>query len=129
MGTRSQGCRNPGAMKAAIMFTPGMHKVAATLLAGAALACASISAQAQPAWPNRPIRMVVPVAAGGNVDLIARAIAEPLSRALGQTITVDNRPSAASLHCFAAFQSRCSSAERPSSHTTGLGRERRIKAA
>lgn len=48
-------------------------------------------------YPNRPIRIIVPVAAGGNVDLIARAIAEPLSKALGQTITVENRPSAASL--------------------------------
>ena len=48
-------------------------------------------------YPNRAIRIIVPVAAGGNVDLIARAIAEPLSKALGQTITVENRPSAASL--------------------------------
>ena len=42
-------------------------------------------------YSNRAIRIIVPVEAGGNVDLIARAVAEPLSKALGQTITTSRR--------------------------------------
>ena len=46
------------------------------------------------AWPSRPIRMIVPYAAGQGTDVIARYIAEQLSRALGQNIVIDNRPGA-----------------------------------
>lgn len=72
-------------------------KLLARAAAAAGLLCAALAAQAQAPWPNRPIRMLVPVAPGGNVDIIARAIADPLSKALGQAVTVENRPSAASL--------------------------------
>jgi tripartite-type tricarboxylate transporter receptor subunit TctC len=46
------------------------------------------------AWPARPLRLVVSVAPGGNLDLIGRAVAERASEALGQRVIVENRPGA-----------------------------------
>lgn len=42
-------------------------------------------------YPNQPIRLIVPYAAGGGVDMVARAITPKLSERLGQNVVIDNR--------------------------------------
>lgn len=65
----------------------------------ALLAVLPIAAQAQDAasYPNRPIKIIVPVAPGGTVDMVARSIAEALTKSLGQQVIVENKPGASSL--------------------------------
>ena len=63
----------------------------------AALAAWTGGASAQDPWPSKPIRFVVPFAAGVSPDVVARIISDPLSRALGQPVVVDNRAGAAGI--------------------------------
>ena len=66
-----------------------------TLLARTALfASAILATSAAWAWPDKPIRIVVTFAAGGASDIVARTISEPLAKALGQPVIVDNKPGA-----------------------------------
>jgi len=64
----------------------------AAALAAAALACLPATAPAQEAFPSRPVRLIVPVAAGGGIDTAFRAIAPAWSEQLGQQVVVENKP-------------------------------------
>lgn len=78
-----------------------MSKTTLKLLASAAMMLASctLSAQQQDAaadYPQRPIKIVVPFAAGGATDVLARMIGQKISPRLGQPVVVENKPGAAS---------------------------------
>ena len=60
-------------------------------LALATLGTGTTAAFAADAYPSKPIRLIVPFAAGGTTDIIARVISEPLSKALGKPVVVDNK--------------------------------------
>ena len=62
-----------------------------TLLAGVVAVLLSSGVHAQGAWPNRPLKMIVPFAPGGSNDILARVISEKLGARLGQTIVVENK--------------------------------------
>jgi tripartite-type tricarboxylate transporter receptor subunit TctC len=64
------------------------------LLAAGAAAALLPPAQAQ-SWPSKPIRFVVPFAPGGSSEIVARATAAELTKLLGQSVYVDNKPGAA----------------------------------
>jgi tripartite-type tricarboxylate transporter receptor subunit TctC len=60
----------------------------------APLAGLPVLARAQGAWPSRAVRIVVPFAAGGTTDILARALAPELQRVFGQPFVIDNKPGA-----------------------------------
>ena len=64
------------------------------VLAAAVLAAIALSCPAHAAWPEKPIRIVVTFASGGASDIVARVISEPMAKALGQAVIVDNKPGA-----------------------------------
>ncbi len=70
-----------------------MRFAVAAALAFVTLLCGSAPAQAQ-AWPNKPIKMVVPFAPGGASDFVARIIAPPMSDLLGQQVVIENKAGA-----------------------------------
>jgi tripartite-type tricarboxylate transporter receptor subunit TctC len=67
-----------------------------TLLATAAAAplAALASREARAAYPDKPIRLIVPFAAGGNADFVGRLVSDSMSKTLGQPIVVENRAGA-----------------------------------
>jgi tripartite-type tricarboxylate transporter receptor subunit TctC len=70
--------------------------VAAGIAAGVLVAAGAEAAD--PRYPVRPVRIIVPQSAGGSTDLVARAVAQRLGEALKENVVVENRPGAGSLH-------------------------------
>jgi tripartite-type tricarboxylate transporter receptor subunit TctC len=58
------------------------------------IAALPLMASAQAAWPSKPIRIIVPFAAGGAVDTVGRTLGERLSVQLGQPVLIENKPGA-----------------------------------
>jgi tripartite-type tricarboxylate transporter receptor subunit TctC len=78
------------------MFGEIMIRRSLVLAATASMAAAfSIGALAQTAWPQKTVRLLVGFPAGSTPDISARTLAEPLSKALGQPVVVENKPGAA----------------------------------
>jgi len=64
------------------------------VLLAAALLLAPLASAQQPAYPDKPIRMIVPFAPGGASDFVARIIAPPLGQVLGQQVVIENKAGA-----------------------------------
>ena len=69
----------------------------ARIVVAAIVAAMSASAVHAQGYPARPIRIIVPLAPGGNVDIVARSLAQQMGDNMGQQIIVENRPGASSL--------------------------------
>lgn len=76
-----------------LMKTPVLQGLTRLVLA-TSLACLGGLALAQSAWPNKPVRIVVPYGPGSSPDVIARIMAEKLTPRLGQPVIIENRPGA-----------------------------------
>jgi tripartite-type tricarboxylate transporter receptor subunit TctC len=90
-----------------------MHIRATLILAGALISSAAV---AQDSYPSRSITLIVPFAAGGSTDVIARVIAEAMRGPLGQAIVVDNRGGAGGSIGTAAIAKA-----QPDGYTIGMG--------
>ena len=72
-----------------------LSRAVAAVAVAISVSVLSSAAHAQ-SYPTRPVRIIVPLAAGGGMDTVTRALAQKLSDAFGQTFVVDNRPGAGS---------------------------------
>src|ERR1700709_1767350 len=74
-----------------VRFYRGLARIAAAF---AVLAFSVAIAEAQTAYPSRPVKIIVPIAPGGSYDLVGRLVADVLSKRMGQAYVVENKPGA-----------------------------------
>ena len=60
----------------------------------ALLACGIGAAHAQSGYPDRPVKIIVPIGPGGSYDLVGRQLADALAKRMGQAFVVENKPGA-----------------------------------
>lgn len=87
-----------------------------TILAAFAASVAAAPASAQATWPNRPVRLIVPLAPGGTADGTARLLADKLGALWGQQVIVENRAGAAGIIGMEAI-----ARAEPDGYTLGMG--------
>jgi tripartite-type tricarboxylate transporter receptor subunit TctC len=107
LGCVDSGKRVPDVMQTRRVWT------AVLVLGLAALALEPARAQS---YPSKPIRLIVPFAAGGPIDVMGRLVAQWLSSTLGQQVVVDNRPGASG-----AIGTRAAASAEPDGHTLLIG--------
>jgi len=86
------------------------------LISAALTVLAIVAAPAYAQWPQQPVTIVVPFGAGGNTDIMARALSQELSKRFNQTFIVDNRPGAGGM-----LGSQVAARARPDGYTFLLG--------
>ena len=74
-----------------------MRHVVRLLAVALCIATGAVGGKAQPNYPNRPIRVLVPYAPGGLTDVVARHYADQLRKSLGQNVLVENKPGASGI--------------------------------
>src|SRR3546814_13607386 len=84
-------------MNVKTLFGAGAGLLIATAVAAGGLA-APASAQDAADFPNKPIRLIVPFAPGGGTDLVARLVADAMTKNIGQTIVVANPGGGGTVH-------------------------------
>ncbi|MDH4375812.1 MAG: tripartite tricarboxylate transporter substrate binding protein [Ramlibacter sp.] len=75
--------------------TPITRRQALVVAAGTAAAVALPAARAQSSWPSKPVRFLVPFAPGGTSEIVARSVAAELTKQLGVSVFVENKPGGA----------------------------------
>ncbi|MFK4576367.1 tripartite-type tricarboxylate transporter receptor subunit TctC [Bradyrhizobium ottawaense] len=97
----------------------GLNKTIGGLMLGAGLLLAGSAAQAADNYPSKPVHILVPYAAGGAVDVLARTLGQALAKSWGQQPVVDNRPGAGGIVASQALTQAA-----PDGYTADPGRER-----